>query len=111
MILGIWHPAEHYGWTWVPATRRNDLLVVLGSTILWETAIATSVMRIPATLRPVAQPSSLAVAVARRQRNIVWFGPRERVPLAGRSRAAVHVEHSEVVCIVSREELERRCQW
>lgn len=28
------------------------------------------------------------------------------MPLAGRSRAAAHVEHSEIVCIVSREELE-----
>lgn len=33
------------------------------------------------------------------------------MPLAGRSRAAARVEHSEVVCIVSREKLERDCQW
>lgn len=71
MILSIWHPAEHDGWTWVPAARRDDLLVVLGTTVFWETAIASSVVRISATVRPVALPSSRAVAVARRQRTIV----------------------------------------
>lgn len=71
MIFGIWHPAEHDGWTWEPATRRDDLLVVLGTTVLWETVIASSAVRISATVRPAALPSSRAVAVARRQRTIV----------------------------------------